>query len=356
MVGRRGDRPGRNTKKTVLVVAQDAGLRARLAQALMSAGYAVELAEGWRRAREVVATARVDLGILVADCLDDAGHELAREFADWSGPLIIAAERPDRVGRLLQRTQGCIVTSVDPNEILARATEVLQQTRGNEEGGPFEPEIFAFEEFTLDLPAHALLDANGKEVPLTAAEFAILVTFARSPGRVLSRDQLRASPSGRETEAYDRSIDVIISRLRRKIERDPKGPRLIVTVPGVGYKFVSRPRRVPAPPARQPSAAPVAVAAHAPSAGRPAAVERPAERRQLTVMVCEFVGMAALSRQLDPEDLRTVTGGFHKRCMQIIESCQGRVASHFPDGLIAILGSRGRTSMMPSMRCARDWR
>jgi DNA-binding response OmpR family regulator len=95
-------------------------------------------------------------------------------------------------------------------------------------------ETLAFAGFTLDLAGHVLVDDAGREVPLTRAEFALLLAFADSPGRVLSRDQLRLAVTGEGAEAYDRSIDVMVSRLRRKIERDPKVPRLILTVPGAG--------------------------------------------------------------------------------------------------------------------------
>src|SRR5262249_9426253 len=122
--------------------------------------------------------------------------------------------------------------------IAARVAELLQAgTEAEDE----RPEALQFEGFTLDLSGHALTDAQGRDVPLTPNEFAMLVSFARAPGRVLSRDQLRESlGGGRETEAYDRSIDTMVSRLRRKIEDDPKAPRLILTVPGSGYKFAAR--------------------------------------------------------------------------------------------------------------------
>ncbi len=104
-----------------------------------------------------------------------------------------------------------------------------------------EPERLGFAGLVLDLDGRSLTDAAGKEVPLTPSEFVLLASFVRGAGRALSRDYLLQAVAGREAEAFDRSIDVLVGRLRRKIEADSRTPRLIVTVPGVGYKFAIRP-------------------------------------------------------------------------------------------------------------------
>jgi adenylate cyclase len=100
---------------------------------------------------------------------------------------------------------------------------------------------FGFAGLVLDLGAHSLTDAAGAEVALTPAEFNLLAALVGSAGRALSRDHLMQAMVGRESEAFDRSVDVLVGRLRRKIERDPKNPKLIVTVPGVGYRFAIQP-------------------------------------------------------------------------------------------------------------------
>ena len=114
------------------------------------------------------------------------------------------------------------------------------------------PDRLAFAGWVFDTDARTLTDGNGNECPLTPAEFNLLATFARNAGRALSRDHLLQSVAGREAETFDRSVDVLVGRLRRKIESDPKNPRLIVTVPGLGYRFTEHPIAEPAgspPPA-----------------------------------------------------------------------------------------------------------
>ena len=90
----------------------------------------------------------------------------------------------------------------------------------------------------LYMAGHSLVDASGREITLTRGEFALLATLMRHPGQVLSRDRLLDAVSGRSADSFDRSIDNLIARLRRKIGEDAKKPRLIVTVPSAGYKFL----------------------------------------------------------------------------------------------------------------------
>jgi DNA-binding winged helix-turn-helix (wHTH) protein len=96
--------------------------------------------------------------------------------------------------------------------------------------------------FALDLDGRILINPSGCDVELRRREFDLLLTLAHSPGRVMSRETLLDAIAGREAEAFDRTIDVYVGRLRRKIEADPKQPRLIVTVPGVGYRLAAKPK------------------------------------------------------------------------------------------------------------------
>jgi DNA-binding winged helix-turn-helix (wHTH) protein len=122
--------------------------------------------------------------------------------------------------------------------MIERTGEVLNPALGHRASE--SPEVLCFEDKKLDVTGRCLVDGGGNEIPLTRSEFSLLLAFARSPGRVLARDQLLNAVAGRDAAPYDRSIDVLVGRLRRKIETNPKEPRLVVTVPGVGYKFTGK--------------------------------------------------------------------------------------------------------------------
>jgi DNA-binding winged helix-turn-helix (wHTH) protein len=112
----------------------------------------------------------------------------------------------------------------------------------------------AFDGFTIDLAGRSIRDCRGNEVPLTRSEFALLSAFVGNPGRVLSRDQLLDTVVGRRAEPYDRSIGVLVGRLRKKIEPDRRTPSFVLTVVGEGYKFAAKVLDV-APAAPEPSPA-----------------------------------------------------------------------------------------------------
>src|SRR6516164_10144435 len=261
----------------ILVVAQDVTLRSVLARWLMTAGYLVELAENDRRAREVLATHRIALTILVV-----TRHADGPTFdpGEKGGKLIIATEPPQELVRLTRSAPAAdayLSMPLDEQEVMARVASVLRPSSSAEDAAPRVPEMCSFDGFTIDLAGRSLRDCGGSEVPLTRAEFALLVVLARHSGRVLSRDQLLDAALGRRAEPCDRSVDVLVGRLRRKIEPDPKVPQLIVTVVGEGYKFAAQLREISAP-ARTPPGAPVEE--------EPRARPPSTERRQLTVMSC----------------------------------------------------------------------
>jgi DNA-binding response OmpR family regulator len=232
-------------KPRILIVAGDAPTRATLARWLMAAGYAVELAETLMRAREVVATERVALAVVVPDRLGTAGIEPARELGGQVDQVIVIEEPAGEAGN---DSSG----HLSEQDLLARVKSAL----GAAPAEQALPQLIRFEGYTLDAGAHTCVDAGGQEVKLTRAELSLLLAFARQPGRVLSRDELTHVVAGRGAEPDDRSVDVLISRLRRKIEPDPKAPRIIVTVPGEGYKLSARPQAVaPGPTAASPSLA-----------------------------------------------------------------------------------------------------
>lgn len=237
-------------KPRILIVTDDAALRATLARWLLAAGYAVELAESSRRAREVMSTESLNLAIMDPDGMGAAGAELAHEIAERIKHVILVAQ-PAKEGAVTSELSGqlgaCLSWPFSEQDLLARVRSELESVPTV--AAPDGPQFLHFEGYTLDAEARSCLDAKGQEVTLTRAEFSLLLAFARQPGRVLSRDELTHVVAGRGAEPDDRSVDVLISRLRRKIEPDPKAPRMIATMPGEGYKFTAKPRAVAMEPA-----------------------------------------------------------------------------------------------------------
>jgi DNA-binding response OmpR family regulator/class 3 adenylate cyclase/predicted ATPase len=310
-------------RHSILVVAQDVALRSTLARWLMPAGYFVELAENDRRAREILANHQMALTIVVPT----AGAPML-DPGEKGGKLIFVTDRPDGQsprGRPAVAADAYLSLPLDEQEVLARVEAVLQP----QAEAPPGAEILAFEGFTVDLAGRSLRGCDGNEMPLTRAEFALLVVLARHAGRVLSRDQLLDAALGRRAEPYDRSIDVLIGRLRRKIEPDPKAPRFIVTVLGEGYKFTAQLRESLAL-ARTPPGAPVEE--------EPRVRPPSTERRQLTVLSCGLCESAALAARFDPEDLRIVFSDYHQRCTEVMAPFGGTVAPFSGDRVVAYFG------------------
>src|SRR5262249_55903576 len=131
----------------------------------------------------------------------------------------------------------------EPRELLARVKSVLRrQGKGSPLGDPpaqHRPEVVKMGACTLDLAAHHLYDGDGRDIPVTSMEFDLLQAFATHPDRVLSRDQLLELAHNRDANVFDRSIDIRIARIRRKVEIDPAKPQVLKTVRGAGYIYVS---------------------------------------------------------------------------------------------------------------------
>jgi class 3 adenylate cyclase len=189
-------------------------------------------------------------------------------------------------------------------------------------------------------------------VQLTRAETALLTALVGSPCRVLSRDQLRRAVVGHGAEPYDRNVDMLIARLRRKIEPNPKSPQFILTVPGLGYKFAARPQSVedgaslPAIDLERLKEAQTTWlnqsglnGVKAPSA--PAQAGSPhseSGRRQVTVLSCGLIGSTALAVNLDPEDFGSTILRFQHICASVITHWGGAVINSVGDEILAVYG------------------
>ena len=299
-------------RSRVLIIGEDLALRARLAQALARGGYRAEVAKSLAHARRA-GLAGIALAIVVDG---DPARALAVE------ELRAAVGRVLRVG-----SPGGSLSLADAHDEASFLAGVRQAMAAGPEAEAAEPTI-AFAGHRLDLAGHSLADPDGANVPLTRAEFSLLRAFAERPGRVLSRDQLLQLIAGRDAEPYDRSIDMHVARLRRKIEPDPKRPSLIVTVPGSGYKFA-----VAVGEAAPPRAEPAREAAPAPGAepGTP-------ERRQVVALAAELVAQEGRRVPSDPEDLGALVRAFRCDATAVLTRYGGVIAENRGREFLAYFG------------------
>ena len=330
-------------RKSVLVVAQQIQLRARIARLLHSAGYSAELAENPKRALELAARKDIQTAIVVQS-RDLAG--LGQKLRDKIPTTILVGHRTDEIvrpGHTLQGTDAFTEDALDEQKLLDRLSQSAALP-GNKRDETV-PTPVKIEDCKLDLAGHTFVDGSGREVRLTRAETALLTAFVDSPRRVLSRDQLRYAVAGRGAEPYDRSVDMLVARLRRKIEPNPKAPRFFLSVQGIGYKFDVRPQSAAngeAPPAIDPeqvngSSRGEAIPASTPGQGSAAPRSEP-ERRQSTVLSCGLVGSTALPVNLDPEDFGGTIRRFQEICTSVITHWGGAVINFVGDEILASFG------------------
>jgi len=227
----------------ILVVDDDPEIRSLLARFLDRHGMTATTAADGERALRAVRAGGIDLVVLDLMLPGEGGFEICRRLRQVSAvPVIMLtalAEDTDRIVGLELGADDYVTKPFNPRELLARIRAVLRRASG--QAGPAGDEAaaarYAFAGWTLDTARRELVDPMGTLVALTAGEFDLLVAFLERPRRVLDRDQLLGFTKGRMAQPFDRSIDVQLSRLRRKIEADPKEPRIIKTVRGGGYQF-----------------------------------------------------------------------------------------------------------------------
>jgi DNA-binding response OmpR family regulator/class 3 adenylate cyclase len=312
-------------RKRILVLARDAALRATVARILQPAGYAVEPAGDGKRARELVADGNIDGAIVEAEAADTLDAERTGLAGDRV--IVIASAADGNPGRVYPGADVVLRRHLSGTLLLDRLSRMVANASGA--GADQAAETLRFDGGTIHVAGRTFFDASGREIPLSRAEFSLLLTLARQAGRVLSRDQLRNAVSGRGSDTYDRSVDMLVARLRRKIERDSKAPRFIVTVPGEGYKFAVRAR-----------AELVDLEASQPRdvADIGSAAARRLERRHMTVVACQLLGLAALSARLDVEQLHAIIRALHERCGDLVGGAGGTLISVPGDRLLVFFG------------------
>lgn len=231
----------------VLVVDDDADVRELLRDFLSDQGYEVLDADSAVTARALLAEHHPRVALLDVGLPGEDGLSLARHIREHFDIGIImvsgAGETVDRIIGLEVGADDYLGKPFDPRELRARLKSVLRRyPAGQEDTGHAAPagatRRVPVGACQLDLDTRQLFDMAGNETPLTSMEYDLLRVFVERPNRPLSRDQLLTLTQNRDWDPFDRSIDIRIARLRRKIEPDPEQPRLIRTLRGVGYMFV----------------------------------------------------------------------------------------------------------------------
>ncbi|HET7203344.1 MAG TPA: response regulator [Steroidobacteraceae bacterium] len=235
----------------ILVVDDDPSLREMLAEYLGSHGFAVSVAADGEAMRAEIERVAPDVVLLDLRLPREDGLSLARYLREHYDIGIImvtgSGEVVDRIVGLEIGADDYVTKPFDPRELLARVKSVMRRmqarpvTTSVADGAHTEPEPAArvrFGHCELDPEARQLFGPDGREIPLTAMEFDLLKVFAEHPGKALSRDRLLTLTRNREWDPYDRSIDIRVARLRRKIDAGAEESSVIRTVRGVGYMYV----------------------------------------------------------------------------------------------------------------------
>ena len=225
----------------ILIVDDARDIREPLGQYLRKQGFRTRLAANAAEAREIVAEASVHLVVLDIMMPGEDGLSLCRWLVANDGPPVLLltamADETDRIVGLELGADDYLVKPFNPRELLARARAILRRTPP--EAAAPSPSKRKFAGWTHDPDVLKLSHDDGRSAVLTSAENRLLAIFLDQPRAALTRATLLDLPAGRQAKAYDRAIDNQISRLRRKVEDDPKNPQLLVTEWGGGYRLVA---------------------------------------------------------------------------------------------------------------------
>jgi two-component system, OmpR family, response regulator len=228
----------------ILIVDDHREIRELVSRALAKEGFRVSTASDGRAMRQALADSRIDLILLDLMLPGEDGLSLCRSLRTQSNiPIIMLTAKGDEVDRVIGLEMGAddyLAKPFGSRELIARIRAVMRRSR---ESAPascdpaLRPKQYRFDRWSLDTGRRELVRDDGTVLPLSTGEYELLIVLVARPQRVLSRDQLLDLARGRTATALDRSIDTQVSRLRRKLERDPANPILIKTVWGGGYVF-----------------------------------------------------------------------------------------------------------------------
>jgi two-component system, OmpR family, response regulator len=230
----------------ILLVEDDREIRSLLAELLAREGFEIETAEGGKAMDRLLGRGMPDLVILDLMLPGEDGLSICRRLrAQGAVPILMLTAKTHEIDRIVGLELGAddyLGKPFNPRELLARVRAILRRSSGG--GGGAQRRRFGFAGFLADLDARSLTTAEGARVPLTSAEFDLLACFVERPHRVLTRDQLLDWTRGRMADPLDRTIDVTVSRLRRKLEAiDPAAGDLVATVRNGGYLFAAEVHR-----------------------------------------------------------------------------------------------------------------
>jgi two-component system, OmpR family, response regulator len=232
-----------NPMPHILVVDDARDIRDPLVRYLTQNGYRATAADGAASARRVLKTNAIDL--IVLDIMMPGEDGLA--FTRWIRneaeiPVILLTARAEQVDKIIGLEMGAddyLPKPFNPRELTARIAAVLRRATAMPKAKGEKPQRIKFDRWTLDTGQRELIGPDGVASPLSSGEYKLLIALMERPGMSLTRDQLLDITQGRNADSFDRAIDNAVSRLRRKIEIDPKNPRIIKTVWGGGYVFVA---------------------------------------------------------------------------------------------------------------------
>ena len=231
-----------NAKATILIVDDEPDVREVLEEYFAAHGYAAISAETATVARTAAAAQSIDLALIDIHMPGEDGLSLARHlrerYADMAIVMLTSASTVvDRIVGLEMGADDYVPKPFDPRELLARVKSVLRRTSSSAQAN-IGSEKVRIGRCVLDLAAHRLVDEKGGELSMSSLEFDLLKALAEHPNRALSRERILNLNQQRDWDPFDRSVDLRIMRLRKKIEPDPEHPRFIRTIRNEGYIFV----------------------------------------------------------------------------------------------------------------------
>lgn len=233
----------------LLLVDDEPSLREPLAEYLARQGFVVRQAADAAKARSALLEETPDLVLLDVMMPGEDGLSLCRHLTEAKNlPVILLTAKGEPMDRIVGLEIGAddyLPKPFEPRELVARIRSVLRRAAKN--GPPPEEDaLYEFDGWRLDPLKRKLMGPEGAVVPVSSAEFRLLIAFLTHPRQVLDRDRLLDMVQGREAHLFDRAVDNQVSRLRRKMEEDSRDPKLIQTVWGGGYRFAADVRRTPA--------------------------------------------------------------------------------------------------------------